>query len=574
MNVKASPRWSFFAQVTVIASLACPTAVATAQTHRAGRADEQLLPYGVDGFAIPSSVPNNETSPRVVQLLAEALAAKPATPRRVALVRDLGRCKLAAALPHVVAAATDPDAAVRAEAARSIAALDDPSAAATVHKLLGDADTRVRREAVRAGAALDDQAVITGGLNHQDETVFAAACAFAATPEHAATIAARLPSLPPRARLAAIRALGRQRATAHAQVVAAQSSSTDLALAIAAMEALGQMRAASEVAAVHALLSHPHPTARRAAVTALGGTAKADEQVLVARRMLADADLTVREAAARLLVANPAADAVPLLVQQLSAGYPPLRDAARDALVSSAAVAMTSVVDAGSTLLNHPDPRRREDGSFILGRIRSDAALQRHIELLGDPDWGVVGQAAQSLGHIGRREAGPQLARLAAQPARAGDAGPTAAARADAIGSAFIACGRLRHQPIVNLAKPIIADKVSSPRAVRVPAIWAAGAAADAADADLANRLLSVYHDNSPYEVEAARFEAAKGLGNMRYTPALDVMRQQGKENPLPTLRWIAHRVADRLAGAAEPTPYTPPSVPYVADTSIRELRP
>ena len=69
-------------------------------------------------------------------------------------------------------------------------------------------------------------------------------------------------------------------------------------------------------------------------------------------------------------------------------------------------------------MLNHPDPRRREDGSQILGRLKSLYAIERHVALLSDSDWGVVTQAAKSLGQIGGREAKSAVGAWATRIAR------------------------------------------------------------------------------------------------------------------------------------------------------------
>lgn len=546
-------------------------AAALAQTRPA---NDELLPIRMDSFPIPPAIPKNQTPPRVVQLLGDALGANPHALRRVELVRDLGRCKLAAAVGAVLGAASDPESAVRAEAARSLALIGDGAAAAKgLRKLLADPDPGVRREAVRAGAALNDPAVVLAGLNDLDESVVVAACAVATTPEHAEQIATRLPSLARQAKRVAVRALGRLAAAAHSRLVADQLVSTDLPLTVAAIEALGSMKATSESEAVRKLLGHDHPTVRRAAVTATGAMTGADEQIAIARRLLNDADPSVRAAAARLLVAHPSLDQVSPLVAQLFVGHGPLRFAARDALVATASVAAQPTVDAAVKLLDDPDPRRREDGSFILGQVRSDAALSRHVALLGDAEWGVVAQVAESLGRIGRDAATPQLMKLAGDGvAKIRETGSIDAMHAEAVGNALVACGQLRHQPVVELVKPLISEKTVYPPSVRAPAIWAAGAGSDAGDSDVANRCLSVYRDTSPFEVEEVRFEAVKAIGNMRYTGALDEMRQQAAANPSPNLRWMAHRVAQRLSDAGTTPPYVPPDAPLIADTSIRDI--
>jgi HEAT repeat protein len=131
----------------------------------------------------------------------------------------------------------------------------------------------------------------------------------------------------------------------------------------------------------------------------------------MAIKMLGDADPTVRVAASDLLAAAPTPAGIGPLVEQLGVAYEPLHLSARAALLASGPL----TIDAAVKLLDHADPRRREDGSYLLGELRNDAALQRHIALMDDKDWGVVRQAAWSLGLIGRTEAIPAIAKLAAQ---------------------------------------------------------------------------------------------------------------------------------------------------------------
>jgi len=83
---------------------------------------------------------------------------------------------------------------------------------------------------------------------------------------------------------------------------------------------------------------------------------------------------------------------------------------------------------------------------------------------------------------------------------------------------------------------------------------------------------VSIANDDSPYEHEEPRFEAIKAIGNLRSTATLEEMRRQAGVHRIPSLRWMAHAVADRLTGDAITTPYVPPDVPTVADTSIQDM--
>ncbi len=529
--------------------------------------------FGYVDSEIPRTLVINLTPPRTAELLGQALVADPAAPRRVELVQDLGLCKLPGAVPAVLAAMSDPDASVRAEAATAAAMIGDISAVRSgLQKLLSDSYPAVRREAVVAGDSLNDATFVTAGLQDPNESVFAAACARATTSQHYLLIAGRFPSLSQQGKLAAIRALGSQGAGAYAPLVASELNSDDLALVIAAVKSLETMNAISQRDKIVPLLNHQHPTVRRVAVKTLSRLADADEQIAVAKRMLADPDFSVRQAAAELLIAHPCADAVPSLLQQLTENYPPLRDSARDALVAAATLPIPAVFDSATTLLTNADPDRREDGSYILGHAHSDVALQQHITLLNDANWMVVGQAAESLGQIGRPEAGPALAQLVAT-VKEFDETWMSNGRLTAVESAFISLGQLHYKPALPLLKWVMPQKTAYPAELRTRVIWAAGLIGDPEDRELAGICLSISNDNSPFESEDARFEAIKAIGNLHYLPALDEMRRQATESPFPTLRWMAHLVADRMAGGM-PTTYTPPTTTVVAETSIRVLQP
>jgi HEAT repeat protein len=534
---------------------------------------DEAFNFGYVDSGIPPTLPVNSTPPRTVELLSQALDADPAEPRRVELVRDLGLCELPSAAPAILAAMSDPDASVRAEAATAAALNGDSSAVRSgLQKLLSDSDPAVRREALVAGDSMHDETFVAAGLQDPDESVFAAACARATTSQHYSLIARRFPSESRLGKLAAIRALGSRITGAYAPLVASQLNSDDLSLVIAAVKSLENMDATSQRDNIVPLLNHQHPTIRRVAVEALSRLADSDQQIAVAKTILADPDFSVRQAAAELLIAHPSGDAVPYLLKQLTENYPPLRDSARDALVAAALLPVPAVIESAATMLTNADPDRREDGSYILGHARSDVALQQQITLLNDANWMVVGQAAESLGRIGRPEAGPALAQLA-DTVREFDETWMSNRRLTAVESAFISLGQLHYKPALPLLKWVMPQKTAYPAELRTRVIWASGLIGDADDRELAAICLSISNDNSPFESEDARFEAIKAIGNLHYLPALDEMRRQATESPFPTLRWMAHLVADRLDGG-RPTTYTPPTTTVVAETSIMVLQP
>jgi HEAT repeat protein len=546
-----------------------PVRAAAGQTGQP--AASSYLEFGFSRSDIPAIVEVNGTPPRVVQLLTDALAAHPAAVCRAEIIHDLGLCKLQEAVAPIIAAMGDSDSSVRAEAAQAAAQAGDAAAVRSgLLKLMSDSDPTVRREAVIAGAALNDSSLVKTGIADRDESVFIAACDHASDAAQDGAIAARFAGLSSACKLAAVRTLGRHRDATYASPVAGELNSADLPLKIAAITALGSMNATARCDDIKLRLSDEFPSVRRSAVIALSALATQDEQVAIARRMLKDPDLSVRQAAAEIFIAHPSADDVQSLFAQLSENYGPLHDSAREAMVSAALSSIHSVVESAAGLLSDASPDRRIDGSYILGHSHSDYAFQKHLALLQDKNWAVVRQAAESLGLIARAEAGQPLAQLASQIENV-DPSSIEEDRLGAIEDAFRSCGRLRFEPILPLAQRIMPQKTVYPSPLRASAIWAAGVIGNASDTQLASMCLSIANDNSPFESEDARYEAIKAIGNLHYLPALDEMRRQGKENPISALRWISHLVADRLAGG-QPTPYVAPSIRIVAETSIRDL--
>src|SRR5581483_3299820 len=92
--------------------------------------DAPSAPMHFGTAAIPEFHPPviNATSPRTVELLSRAIE-ESNTSRRVELAHDLGACKLPAAEPALLSMLGDSEPSVRAEAARSLAALGDHFAA-------------------------------------------------------------------------------------------------------------------------------------------------------------------------------------------------------------------------------------------------------------------------------------------------------------------------------------------------------------------------------------------------------------------------------------------------------------
>ena len=387
------------------------------------RADAPPLPefngkwaFGVDGFPVPPEQITREVSPRTVQLLVDAYG-RAATPQdEVQLLHDLGACGSPAGNPAVEKGAADPDPLVRAAAAEAAGKTGDKAVA---QALAADPDAGVRREAVLAAAAAGVPSVASAALNDRDEAVVAAALRSVASGGDADAVASLLARLPAPLKPAAAEALGRLGKPEQAAVLEPLLAG-GVADKVAAVAAVAGLKAAGEMDKVRPLLSDENPAVRREAVAALGAIATADERLASAMKALGvsgrsgnpdgpsgDPDPSVREAAARVLTAYPSDQAPAALASWLGDGNTPLHDAAREALVATGDAAVPSAVK----LLSDPDPRRREDGSYVLGRLGSDAGLDQHVKLLSfdrNPsknDIDLMIQACTSMAELGPKAA-------------------------------------------------------------------------------------------------------------------------------------------------------------------------
>jgi HEAT repeat protein len=527
------------------------------------------LGFGSEGLGIPETIIKDSTSPRTVELLGKALDEPHTTPQLVQLVKDLGECKKTSGSVFIRKMLRSPEPTIRAEAVRSAAKLNDASLAADLKPLLGDKEQIVRREVIIAGAALGDPSFVTAGLAEKDPLLLGTAIASAATSGHADALASILPSLSPSLQLVTIRALGRLKAISHEAEVVSHFTG-DIPHRAAAVHAIGLMKATGELTAVERLLADPHPTVRREAVGALAGVAEPKIQQRHAIERLSDEDRSVREASARLLVNVPTKDAVDLLVQQLDDDYHPLYLAARDAIVAAGADAVPAAVK----LLDNRNPRRREDGSYVLGELKSDAGFERHVALMSDPDWPLVEQVSHSLGRIGRKDAAPTLAKLAT---RAATLMKEDAVKKDPIHAnsacreAIVACGLLGYKDVLPPIIPIIPQREQYAADVRAAAVWVFGMIGDANDASVQGMLGGLLGDIK--ESEMCKFEAIKAWGNQKRKAALGSVQSWDSGGGFasgPRMRWIMHWAFDRITGTQ--TPYTPPVSTKAADVSISDL--
>lgn len=525
-------------------------------------ATTQPMGFGTAGLNIAPAVEVVSVTPRTIELLDSAIQGETGV-RRLRLARDLGECRSALALPRMKALLADPDPTMRAQAAASAGKLGDRSILPNLHEALKDSNAAVRREAVTACAALGDESAVIQALADTDATVQATALRLSTTPSHADAIASCLGELPSVLRAQALRRLGEIGSAAHSETIA-RFLKSDVASRAASIDALAHLDVRTKANDIVEMLNDEHPLVRRSATAALTSLAKSDMATARATSMLGDADPAVREAAAAVLTARPAADAVPHLVEQLDDGDEPLRRATRDALVATKEAA----IPAAEQLLTHKNPQRREDGSYILGQLRSHTAIQKHISLLGDENWLVVAQAAESLGRIGRTEAAEPLATLVKQIPATASLLPNEQQRA--FSEACIALVHLDHRPAAaDFARLVVELAPNSQRGpthrLRAACAWGFGVMGTSNDTATCTALLATVNDF--LEQGDVKVESIKALGNLHHAPAAGELKRIGETSADPHLRWIACWAYERITGS--PLPYEPPRHSVSPDLSI-----
>ncbi len=525
------------------------------------------LGFGSEGLPIPDPTPTNGVSPRTVQLLGEELARSGQdVSRRVELTKELGLTHRAEASPFIEKSLRDASPLVRAEAAKALRESQLTELLPQLKALLSDPEPFVVRTAVVSGAAMGDAEFATTGLSHADAGVRIAAMRSASSPRHADAIAAAFPSLSPQLRIEAVKSLGRTGASSHSSLVASLLDE-GIAEKVAALDALGAMKATDQLNRALPRLEDAHPSVRRAAILALQGMAPEDVRQARSIEMLSDSDYSVRTAAAEILRLNPTPAAVEPLVEQLSIDYQLLHDATRGALVAIGA----PTIPAAGRLLDDADPRRQEDGSYLLGTLKSDEAIQRHIDLLKSPDWRVVAQAAWSLGSIGNPAARDPVGKLAARAATDWKASnEQAGAAIDAFRNAIIAAVQLGYPSIVEDTRKVIPDKLNQPSAIRSAALWAWGMMGDPKDSATVGRIFGIYRDIE--DGMDVKIEGIKALGNLRVGSSasnlLNILSPSG--DSLAT--WIATWSYNRITG--EDRPFDAGEAPWSPSLSIMDLTP
>ena len=546
---------------------------------------DEMLDFGVEGLVFPPVLITNGHAPRTAQLLGEAYRRRdPVVWKRVQIIADLGRVALPEATPYLSEALKDPAPGVRAEAARSAAAVGDVSLLEGVEALVADADATVRREAVLSAATIAREhkraaTVIARGLEDAEPAVVAAALRAAFDPEHAALIARKLPALP--------KGLGAPAADALARVGSGNQAAVVLPLLagdtierVAAVRALGRLGGDGVLQSTQRMLSDPHPTVRREAVRACAKLARDGIREPLVLRMLGDPDPTVRAAAAAALGLTPSPDAVSALAEQLASDYPPLHDAALEALGRPRDAAVReATVRLAVAMLAHENPRRREDASFLLGRLRALDAIERHVALLqwdtNEPtrtDWQLVAQTAESLGLIGAADAARPLMTLvqaAPQALSSVQEERKRNAMTQAVTDALLALARLRHRPALAESERILqSDPLTCPSSLRAAGAFAVGVLSDPGTMPGGVNLFAIY--GSPDEARETKLEAIKAVGNLRHAGSARRLEAIISAEPSPDIRWIAHWAYERCANTR--VPYTPPAVRREPPVAITDL--
>ena len=554
----------------VLAALLFASALGAQST----RSNDGKLDFGTAGLVFePATVTPGHTD-RTAQLLGEAYRrSEPLEWRRVRLIADLGQVSLPSAAPFVMDAMKDASPAVRAEAARSAAMITPPTPAllAEVDKLLADADANVRREAVLSAAtlarALDAKTTaIDRGLADSQPQAVAAAIQSAWAPDHGKLIAQRLAKLPAPLQADAAAAVARTKSIEDAPSLLPLLGG-DVAVRVSAVRALGELANPVALDALLKLLADPHPTVRRESITAI---AKLDRDVArkpLAIPLLKDPDLTVREAATVVLTPIATGEALAAIAAQLPEDYAPLHKAARDAMSHPADDAMRqATIKTAVDLLGHADPRRREDGSYVLGRLRSADGLDKHLALLandlspsGNTDWALVEQAAESAGLIGDDRAVPPLMALVqAVPDGLMKAAPQQRLAAGAaMGKAMVALGRLGHRPALDEAVRLLSLNALSgnvPGPVRAGSAFVIGVLGERGTVPKGINFMNIYA--SPDESPDTKWESLKAMGNLRYAPAAEGLRQIAEAELSPPARGLAYWSYQRCTDS--PAPFVP----------------
>jgi len=569
----------------------CGVALFAAVLHATATSADVLpdgrLDYGLEGLPIPPAPWRNGTSPRTVQLLGDAVSRAKTLADAVRYTREVAACELASSIAPLKNLMKDSRPEVRAEAIAGFSTLcrsrftelklrdaiaSDKEIVAAVQAALSDSNASVRAAALNSLVAISgtsEPALERSLAKPEDAEVFRVALRLAATPQHAKAIAGVWSKLDARMQLVAAEALGRCGDAAHAPL-AMPLLKGGIPEKVAGLHALGGMKATEERAAVEGALNDGVATVRREATLALAGVVDADSRRATALRMLKDTDPTVRQAAVTVLANVTTPEVLEPVAGQLGDEYKPLYDAAKsllstqkDAAVKQAAIAL------GAKLLENSSPRRQQDGSFILGAYRSDAALEKHIAIVEGstaekPDWQLIAQAADSLGRIGRAEAKPALARLSHEAKKAVKSGD--GDYRSAVSYAIISSARLGDASVLpDCQVGTNGSAMTTPVDLRAAGCFGIGLIGSPATAGSLPGIIAGEMD--PLE---AKLEAVKAIGNLKSKGQLKAL---GHDKMLShEMLWLAHWARNRSNG--EDVPFEPDVVSWRADVSIMDITP
>ena len=283
--------------------------------------------------------------------------------------------------------------------------------------------------------------------------------------------------------------------------------------------------------------------------------------------MLADADPTVRQAAAEVLTPLPS---------HTERSPPSFRSSTSTTSrctsqpAAPARLRLTKnpprLIDSAAAMLAHANPRARGP-SYVLGRLRCDAAIararrsapmepRRRIEIRLAPH-----RPGRRIARPHRQQGQPRRADVArhSRPRRLNEVPPrTRNKMSDAMAGARSArppASRPPRWPTQRASSSLAPTDFPSPFAPPPPSRSASSP--PPANPPRTVNFIAMYE--SPYEDHATKFESLKALGNLRRTASADGLKKIAEADLTPDLRWIAHWSNDRIAAVT--TPYVPPTI-------------
>ncbi|GIW77536.1 MAG: hypothetical protein KatS3mg104_2599 [Phycisphaerae bacterium] len=529
--------------------------------------DLALIPYGP--IAAPVAPEQVVVNPRTVEMIGQALRITKDVPTRARWVADLGRCPVPQARILLQKLLSDPDPLIRSGAIHALRHHPQTEPEILIG-LLDDPSPLVRQELIRSGLS---QAIVRG-VQDNDPAVRTAALGRSVDVSTDQAILQQLPELDPTLQVLGIRTLARRGYEPCVPVITGLLNSESVAVRVSALEGLCELRAITREQ-IDAQLKHAHSSVRVAAVRASRVLNESD-RTTVARTGLSDPDVSVRAESARLEVTGDSSW-VSIYFDQLSVGYRPLREASRDALVRLAGVdsaVFKMVVDRSIALLTDSDPHRRIDGSYLLGQLRSNAGLEKHLRLLEDDDWRVVDQAVRSMGLIKDPRTGEALIRVIqrAMDEKNVSSPDQVGPRFSAAEQAILSCVELNHVPVLQTTASFNLRRTAQ-TSVRTASVYALGRLGTSEQVFSSLRaLLSRVAD--PEESPTVVIEAIKSMGNARVSEAVPVLEKIRQDQNLSSdYQYAAHLALARIRGE-QPSEFIPPTIVREPDTSLRAIDP